>query len=161
VVEVKWWIEFGFEAKLAWGYVGRCIQAYIGVWEESEALGFELEIKSEFNLKIKSRKIWRSEFVLDKIEGRDSKRVVMCICFGHPMKKNKLVRGSPWEGSHGRSWSSMADHGELAGEEGEGEEAAQLRGGGTAWGGGGGAMKACRRGGSDLLLLCSCILYCT
>jgi hypothetical protein len=41
-----------------------------------EALQFELEIKSE--LKKKSRKIQRLEFVSDKIEGGDCKREVMC-----------------------------------------------------------------------------------
>jgi hypothetical protein len=64
-------------------------------------------MKSEFNWKIKSHKILRLEFISDKIEGEDSKRKVMCIRFGHPIKKNELVWGSPWEGSHGQSWSSM------------------------------------------------------
>jgi hypothetical protein len=47
----------------------------------------------------------------------------------------------PWEGSHGRSWSSMASHGELAGEEGEGDggEGAQL---GAPWGAWGGAARS-------------------
>jgi hypothetical protein len=40
---------------------------------------------------MKSHKIRRLEFVLDKIEGGDSKREVMCIYFGHPTKKNELV----------------------------------------------------------------------
>jgi hypothetical protein len=40
---------------------------------------------------MKSHKIWRLEFVSDKIDGGDYKREVMCICFGHPMKKNELV----------------------------------------------------------------------
>jgi hypothetical protein len=40
---------------------------------------------------MKSRKIQRLEFVLDKIEGGDSKREIMCICFGHPTKKNEPV----------------------------------------------------------------------
>jgi hypothetical protein len=40
---------------------------------------------------MKSHKIQRLEFVLDKIEGGDSKRKVVCIRFGHPMKKNGLV----------------------------------------------------------------------
>jgi hypothetical protein len=39
---------------------------------------------------MKSYKIRRLEFVSDKIEGRDSKREVMCIRFGYPMKKNDL-----------------------------------------------------------------------
>jgi hypothetical protein len=45
------------------------------------------------------------EFVSDKIEGGDCKREVMCILSDHPTKKNELVRGSPWKGSHDRSWS--------------------------------------------------------
>jgi hypothetical protein len=40
---------------------------------------------------MKSRKIQRLEFASDKIEGGDSKMEVMCICFGHPTKKNELV----------------------------------------------------------------------
>jgi hypothetical protein len=55
-----------------------------------EVLGFELEIKSEFNWKMKSQKIQRLEFVSDKIEGGDSKREVIYIYFGHPMK-NEIV----------------------------------------------------------------------
>jgi hypothetical protein len=48
VVEFWWWLGFGFKPKLAWGGMGRCSRAYIGVWEE---LKFELEIKSDFLLK--------------------------------------------------------------------------------------------------------------
>jgi hypothetical protein len=44
---------------------------------------------------MKSRKIQRLEFVLDKIEGRDSKRKIMCIRFGHPTKKNGFGYSSP------------------------------------------------------------------
>jgi hypothetical protein len=51
-------------------------------------LKFELEIKFEFGSKTKSRKIWRLEFISDEIEGRDSKRKVVRIHFGCPMKKN-------------------------------------------------------------------------
>jgi hypothetical protein len=40
---------------------------------------------------MKSHKIRRLEFVSDKIEGVDSVREVMCIRFGHPMKKNEIV----------------------------------------------------------------------
>jgi hypothetical protein len=100
----------------------------------TKALGFELEIKSEFSWKTKSRKIRRLELISDKIEGRDRMREVMCIRFGHPMKKNEIVWGSPWEASHGRSWSSMAGHWELAGEgkEGKGEDGGG--GGGTGVG---------------------------
>jgi hypothetical protein len=39
---------------------------------------------------MKSRKIWRLEFVLDKIEGGDSKREVVRTRFDHPTKKNEL-----------------------------------------------------------------------
>jgi hypothetical protein len=38
---------------------------------------------------MKSHKIWRLEFVSNKIEGEDSKREVMCIYFDHPTKKNR------------------------------------------------------------------------
>jgi hypothetical protein len=40
---------------------------------------------------MKSHKIWRLEFISDKIDDGDSKREVMCIRFDHPMKKNGLV----------------------------------------------------------------------
>jgi hypothetical protein len=43
-----------------------------------------------FMLKMKSHKIQRLEFVLNKIEGRDSKRMVVHISFGHPTKKTSL-----------------------------------------------------------------------
>jgi hypothetical protein len=69
-----------------------------------EALGFELEIKSKFNGKIKSHKILRLEFISDKIEGEDCKREVMCIQFGHSTNKNELVWGS-MGGSHGQTWA--------------------------------------------------------
>jgi hypothetical protein len=52
---------------------------------------------------MKSHKIWGLEFVSDKIEGEDYKREVICIYFDHPTKENEFVRGSPWEGSHGRT----------------------------------------------------------
>jgi hypothetical protein len=72
---------------------------------------------------MKSRKIQRLEFVSDKIEGRDCKREVMCIRFGHPTKKNELVWGSPWE-------AAMAGvHGELVR---EGKEGGRGRGRGGA-----------------------------
>jgi hypothetical protein len=48
-------------------------------------------------LKIKSHKIQRLELVLNKIETGNSKRKVVCIRFGCPMKKMALV-----ESSHGR-----------------------------------------------------------
>jgi hypothetical protein len=56
----------------------------------------------------------------------------MCIRFDHPTKKYELVRGSPWKGSHDRSWnfhgSPWGAH--RRGEDGEGEEGdgAQLGG---------------------------------
>jgi hypothetical protein len=40
---------------------------------------------------MESHKIQRLEFVSDKIEGGDCKRDIICICFGHPTKKNKFV----------------------------------------------------------------------
>jgi hypothetical protein len=40
---------------------------------------------------MKSHKIQKLEFISDKIEGGDSKREVICIRFGHPMKKNEIV----------------------------------------------------------------------
>jgi hypothetical protein len=40
---------------------------------------------------MESRKIQRLEFVSDKIEGEDHKREVICIRFGHPIKKNEIV----------------------------------------------------------------------
>jgi hypothetical protein len=72
---------------------------------------------------MESRKIRILEFISDKIECGNCKRNVICIRFGHPTKKNDLGYSSPWEGSHGRSWSSVAGHGELAreGKEEEGE----------------------------------------
>jgi hypothetical protein len=39
---------------------------------------------------MKSQKIQRLELVSDKIEDRDTKRWVVRILFGHPMKKNSL-----------------------------------------------------------------------
>jgi hypothetical protein len=46
---------------------------------------------------MKSRKIWRLELILDKIESEDSKRKVVRIYFGYPMKKNGLGSSSPWK----------------------------------------------------------------
>jgi hypothetical protein len=88
-----------------------------------EGLRFELEIKSEFNWKMKSCKIQRLEFVSDKTEGGDSKREVVCIRFGCPTKKMTLVRalhGRAAMAGVGAPWPVM---GELAreGREGEGE----------------------------------------
>jgi hypothetical protein len=60
-------------------------------------------------------------------------------------------------GVHGRSWSSMTNHGELIGEEGEGREGAQL----GAWHEEGegllGALNPC----CSVQLLCSCSACCT
>jgi hypothetical protein len=63
---------------------------------------------------MESRKIRILEFISDKIECGNYKRNVIYIHFGHPTKKNDLGYSSPWEGSHGRSWRSIAGHGELA-----------------------------------------------
>jgi hypothetical protein len=73
---------------------------------------------------MKFRKIQRLEFISNKIEGGDCNREVMCICFGHPTKKNELVQGSPWEAAMAGVGASMGAHGELVGEGkvGEGEE---------------------------------------
>jgi hypothetical protein len=73
------------------GMHGGCAPKVIkGCGRSPEGLRFELEIKSEFNWKIESHKMWRLEFVSDKIEGEDCKREFMCIDFGCPMKKNDL-----------------------------------------------------------------------
>jgi hypothetical protein len=81
---------------------------------------------------MKSRKIQILEFISDKIEGGDSKRDVMCIRFGHPTKKNELVRGSPWAGSHDWSWNFR---GSPWGAHRRGERRGRGRGrGGTAMG---------------------------
>jgi hypothetical protein len=76
-------------------------------------------------------KIQILEFTSDKIEGGNCKREVMCICFDHPTKKNEVVWDSPWEGSHGWSQSSIADHGELAREGKEGKGGGERRGAGV------------------------------
>jgi hypothetical protein len=78
-----------------------------------------------------SHKIQILEFIPDKIKDGDSWRKVVRICFGHPTKKNDLGYSSPWTGSHGWSWSSMAVHGELTGEGREGERKGREAGG--AW----------------------------
>jgi hypothetical protein len=96
-----------------------------------EVLGFELEIKSEFNWKMKSQKIQRLEFVSDKIEGGDSKREVIYIYFGHPMK-NEIVWGSPWEVAMARvgaPWPAMGarQRGRGSGERGRGAAAGGTR----------------------------------
>jgi hypothetical protein len=66
----------------------------------------------------------------------------VCIRFGQPMKKKGLVRAL--HGSHGWSWSSLAGHGDLTGEGGEGRveggEGAQL-GRWVPWGAWGGAAR--------------------
>jgi hypothetical protein len=76
-----------------------------------------------------SHKIQILEFIPDKIKDGDSWRKVVRICFGHPTKKNDLGYSSPWTGSHGRSWSSMAVHGELTGEGRGGERKGREAGG--------------------------------
>jgi hypothetical protein len=114
-------------------------------------------------LKNEIRKIRRLEFISDKFEGGDSKREVMCIHFGHPMKKNVLVWGFPWEGSHGWSWSSMEG---AMGTCQRGERGGRRRGrggaaGDAAWGRGV-TMRGWRRGGLDpaglLYSLCCYVL---
>jgi hypothetical protein len=52
---------------------------------------------------MKYHKIWRLELVLDKIEAGDSKKMVVHIRFGCPMKKNRFGWISPWKGGHGRA----------------------------------------------------------
>jgi hypothetical protein len=93
---------------------------------------------------MKSRKIRRLEFVLDKIEGGDSKRGSYASVLVIPQRKMSFCEDLHG-GGHGRSWSSinggMGAHrrgeGEGEGKEGQGEarprEAARgaWRGGGT------------------------------
>jgi hypothetical protein len=55
-----------------------------------DGLKFELDIKSEFLLKMKSYKIWILELVSDKIEAGDSNRKIVHIRFVCPMRKNGL-----------------------------------------------------------------------
>jgi hypothetical protein len=115
---------------------------------------------------MKSRKIWRLEFVSDKIKGGDCKREDVCTHFGHPTKKNELVWGSPWEGAAkagvGAPWPAMVSAPE---KKGKGERGRNW--GGVAWGegGGGGAMRGCRRGGlapaAALVALCCYVLCCS
>jgi hypothetical protein len=71
--------------------------------------------------------------ISDKIKGSDSKRKVVCIHFGHPMKKTALVRalhGRAAMAGVGAPWPAM---GELTGKErvGEGEGRGE---GGHGWG---------------------------
>jgi hypothetical protein len=74
---------------------GRCTKAYIGVWEESGRIRIQTRDKIRVWLKMKSRKIQRLELVSDKIDAKDSKRKVVHIRFGCPMKKNGLGWSSP------------------------------------------------------------------
>jgi hypothetical protein len=53
---------------------------------------------------MKSHNIPRLELILDKIEVGDSKRKIVRIHFGCPMKKTKLCWGFSW-GGHGRTWA--------------------------------------------------------
>jgi hypothetical protein len=46
VVELGWWLGFGFEVNLPWGDVGRCTQAYIEVWEKSERIMIRVRDKT-------------------------------------------------------------------------------------------------------------------
>jgi hypothetical protein len=63
----------------------------------------------------------------------------MCICFGHPTKKNKLVWASPCKGQPWPELKLHAGHGELTGEE---------RGEGAPLWGCLGEGEGCRRGGA-------------
>jgi hypothetical protein len=91
---------------------------------------------------MKSRKIRRSELVLDKIEGVDSKRKIMCIHFGHPIKKTALVRAL-----HGRRpWPDLSSMGGVHG------GLPERKGGGRGRGGVRGVAGALRGHGEGLLL---------
>jgi hypothetical protein len=137
------------------------------VWEESGRVRFELEIKSEFNWKTESRKIRRLEIVSDKIEGGDSKREVIRICFSHPTKKNEFVWGSPWEAAmlglklHESSWKLTGEGKEKGRRGGAGGRLGRgkLRGAwGAAWGKGlqkGGAARALCSSGCSVLVGCA------
>jgi hypothetical protein len=108
---------------------------------------------------MKSHKIWRLEFVSDKIETGDSKRKVVHICFSHASKKNDLGWRSPWKGGHGQTLSSMGQPWGLVGEGREregvvGEWERRLLAVGR-WNGGRGAA---RGGGYFVSSCCSCKL---
>jgi hypothetical protein len=45
VMELGWRLGFDFEGKLAWGYMRRCSQAHIGVWEESRRINIRIRDK--------------------------------------------------------------------------------------------------------------------
>jgi hypothetical protein len=53
VVELRWWLGFGFEAKLAWRGVGRCTLTYMGVCEESGMIKIQIGDKIQVYLKNK------------------------------------------------------------------------------------------------------------
>jgi hypothetical protein len=61
--------------------------------------------------------------ISDKIKGSDSKRKVVCIHFGHPMKKTALVRALHGRAAMARVGAPWPAMGELTGKErvGEGE----------------------------------------
>jgi hypothetical protein len=75
-------------------------------------------------------------------------------------EKQACVRLSPG-GGHGRSWSSVAGHGELAGEgkDGEGEEGEGGGGLGCSWGGVGGPWGGAARSSSAPAVFMFCLLY--
>jgi hypothetical protein len=79
---------------------------------------------------MKFRKIQRLEFVLDKIEGGDSKSEVVCIRFDHPTKKCAWLmlsmKGQPWP-----DMGSSPERGKRGKEEGRGG-----KGGAAGWLGG-------------------------
>jgi hypothetical protein len=60
---------------------------------------------------MKSHKIWRLEFISDKIEGGDGKRKVVRIRFGCPTKKTELGWGLLWWAAIARPESLIAGHG--------------------------------------------------
>jgi hypothetical protein len=98
------------------------------MWEVSGKIKIQIRDKIRVCLKrTKSHEIQILEFVLGKIEGGDSTRVVVCICFGYPPKKNRLGWSSPWKLAM-VGLSSMASHGELTGE-GKGRREERSRGG--------------------------------
>jgi hypothetical protein len=98
-----------------------------------EGLRFELEIKSEFNWKMKSHEIWRLELVSDKIEDGDRKRKIVCIHFGCPTKRKWHWLEVSMRGGLGRTLSSMAAHRGSSERKG-GQEKRGGRAGGTTMG---------------------------
>jgi hypothetical protein len=111
---VQFWGEIGMG--MHGGGAPKLIQ---GCEESLDGLKFELEIKSEFLLKMKSCEIQRLELVSDKIEAGDRKRKVLCVRFGCPLEKNVVSWSSPWKDGHGRSYELAEEGKEEDGEEQE------------------------------------------